>query len=560
MHIDSKRRQLLAALAAGVSPGMAWAAADGFCLKHESISDLDAPLTIDTHTHFFNGSDLQVREFLSQTTVGPGSELYSLVNAMGGMLQSLAWHTAPNAQQERAAMATFAARIKHCDASTRLADAAAEALQTAYANGARELRLVAAEFKHTPSAAKILGPTKDAAGIAAAIDALPPTLAEFDSAGKPAVLQTQPTLVGYLRFIFHQFNYRYANAVDYLSTYSPGSTRKVDLAVASLVDYDYWLTMGRPTATSLADQVELLSELSVLLGGRVHGFVPFCPFRESQTLDENGEGDALRLVRHAIENRGFIGVKLYPPMGFAAWGNAGKQVWANKATLNPVAWKADFGGKLDSAMASLFSYCQEHDVPVMAHTNDSNGPYKEFRALAGSAYWDKALQKFPGLSVNFGHFGDSDVEDHQGADTRPFLDLMSPLASSAGLGAYADSGFFAGVMSNQGKMRDTLLSLFAEKNGIMLERLMYGSDWSMILTQKNVKHYLANFIELMARVEEAAPGKVVRQTTLSDAFFGRNAAEFLGLRQNRGNRKRLERFYAANAVAQPDWMTKVAWS
>ena len=48
----------------------------------------------------------------------------------------------------------------------------------------------------------------------------------------------------------------------------------------------------------------------------------------------------------------------------------------------------------------------------------------------------------------------------------------------------------------------------------------------------------------MRRIEEAEPGIGARRTTLSNAFFGLNAVEFLGLRAGRGNRRRLETFYA----------------
>lgn len=134
---------------------------------------------------------------------------------------------------------------------------------------------------------------------------------------------------------------------------------------------------------------------------------------------------------------------------------------------------------------------------------------------------------------------------------------MTPEPNNAGHNVFADSGFFAGGMIDQGRMRDTLHRLYRTDGGIMSERFMYGSDWHMILTQKNVKHYLANFIELMDRVEGEASRRSARQTTLSNAFFGQNAVEFLGLRANRGNRTRLERFYGKHSVAQPDWLHKV---
>ena len=55
---------------------------------------------------------------------------------------------------------------------------------------------------------------------------------------------------------------------------------------------------------------------------------------------------------------------------------------------------------------------------------------------------------------------------------------------------FADSGYFAGTLMNQGKMGDVLRDLYASNNGLLLERLMYGTDREMILPQKNVERYL----------------------------------------------------------------------
>lgn len=555
MHVDPARRAMVAAILAVIAPLPARALAAPLCPGDPATSSLQAPLTIDTHAHFFNGRDLQIREFLSQTTVRPGSELYPLVNGIAGILQAVAWHRAPTAEQERAAMTRLR---RDCSGAEQLRSAAQEAFQDGYEVGRRELQAAADTLGRTTGGAAVLAAKPDTISIGDAINSLPQDYVAFENTSGAQILASDKTMKGYLRFMLHHFNYRHVNAIDYLNTYSRGSARKVDLVVASMVDYDYWLARGKPTPTSLAEQVELMGEMSVLLGGRVHGFAPFCPFREMMTVDASGMGNSMRLVRHAIETCGFIGVKLYPPMGFAPWGNAGRTEWKGKGSLLPVASDPDFGSRLDASMQRLFSYCLDNDVPVMAHTNHSNGPYPEFEALAGSGYWQMALAKFPGLRVSFGHFGDSDLEDHSGAITEKFLKLMTRAPGSPGEQAFADSGYFAGTMLHYNKMGDVLRRLYAAENRIMLERLMYGSDWSMILTEKNVSSYLADFIKVIRMIEAGEPGIGARRTSLSNAFFGYNAVEYLGLRKGRGNRGRLEKFYEKNKVPDPDWMKKVS--
>jgi hypothetical protein len=411
MHNDPNRRAVMACLAATLAPTPGLAEVVRLCPSDPTISNAEAPLTIDTHAHFFNGSDLQIQEFLSQTTVGPDSELYPLVKGTSGFLQALAWHLAPGAKAEVDAISRYAARMSECGGADQMRRAAGGAYQEGYALGRRELQATANVLNQTRVGADVLAPKPGQAGLGAAIADLPETYDAFEErrADGATVLGSQPTFLGYIQFVLHNFNHRHVNAIDYLTTYSKGSSRKIDLVVASMVDYDWWLARGRATPTPLQEQVDVMSQVSVLLGGRVHGFAPFCPFREAMTLDSSGTGDAMRLVKSAIETRGFIGVKLYPPMGFAPWGNTGKTVWQGKPSLPAAAADPDFGKRLDAAMNSLFTYCLANDVPIMAHTNHSNGPYEEFKDLAGSENWKLALDKFPGLRVSFGHFGDADL-------------------------------------------------------------------------------------------------------------------------------------------------------
>ena len=158
--------------------------------------------------------------------------------------------------------------------------------QEGYALGRRELQVAADAVYQTPEGAAVLGPKAGRVGLGAAIADLPATFDEFEDRRSNAatVLGSQPTFLGYIQFVLHNFNHRHVNAIDYLTTYSKGSTRKIDLVVSSMVDHDWWLARGKGTPTSLSDQMDVMGQISALLGGRVHGFVPFCPFRETTPL------------------------------------------------------------------------------------------------------------------------------------------------------------------------------------------------------------------------------------------------------------------------------------
>ena len=573
--VTMNRRTLVTMLGAALLPvgGCAGlrSCTRSLCPHDPSISDRDGPLTIDVHAHVFNGADLQVAEFLSQVTARSSeSELGAFVDALGDVLQFLAWNVAPGAQEEFAALAGYKRFLDNCDPGGHAALLKATQ-QDDYDRGRRQLQnAVNASQQRFGLPVQPRGRFSPAflRGVHAEIRDMPPLRPDWRQrrVSGPVVApagtdlqieQGRTSARSFIDFALHFFAHRYANVLDYLDTYSVPSSRKIDLLVSSLVDYDWWLARGRPTKVSLADQVAVMEEMAVLTQGRIHGFVPFCPFRELMTA-RSGPGESLALVRDAVENRGFLGVKLYPPMGFAAYGNGPLRVWQDKPTLPEAAQNPGFGERLDRALSTLLEWCVEQQVPVMAHANHSNGPYTEFEDLAGAPYWSKALEKFRGLPVSFGHFGDTDTADHQGERAKAFLALMSGATGTPGERAFADSAFFADALTQTDKLRDTMLDLYrSAPRGLLLERLMYGSDWEMLTTQVDADRYFDRFGSVLRQIDDALPAARPQGLRPSEAFFGWNAVSYLGLSTGAKTRGRLEAFYRKHRVPTPDWMVKV---
>lgn len=123
-------------------------------------------------------------------------------------------------------------------------------------------------------------------------------------------------------------------------------------------------------------------------------------------------------------------MKLYPPMGFAALGNAdlkgadSANFWG-KEGLPDWTNRPDFGILLDRAMNKLFDWCEVNDVPVMAHTAMSNGVATQYQELAGSKYWEASLSRHRKLRVSFGHFGDTEEVKDGISLARRFAALMN---------------------------------------------------------------------------------------------------------------------------------------
>ena len=530
-----------------------------FCPNDPSITDPNGPLSIDIHTHVFNGSDLPIRAFFERILMTDKPWLKPL----GAVLQEIAWSAAPNANQELTALFKISDALKVCTANT-VREAFISDQNAAYTNGVAELQraLQAAHAKgalvQTPSVVSELD---------AEIQSLPSNYDDYVSLRdrvRPA------TALGYdfrgaIDFILRNLQYRYVNVFEYLREYSSNNPRKIDLMVAHLVDYDWPINGGENTLTVLADQVSVMEQISILTGGRVHCFAPFDPFREVafRVGHSTGNFSSLALVQDAVRNHGCIGVKLYPPMGFAAFGNADgarfpASLWS-RDWIPALYHRPDIGTQLDAVLQDLYAWCIAEHVPIMAHTAPTNVPDSTFRQFTDSTTWSAVPA---GLRVDFGHFGETDeVADDI---TRPlaYARLMTTSDNSPGRHFFADSAYFAEILTQEPALKIKLDKLFAlTKSGpgaFLADRLMYGTDWEMVVVEgQSTRDYLKDFEQLFSALDATAPPG--SWPSYSDRFFGRNAAEFLDLRSTdvRSTRQRMEKFYADHGIPTPLWMTKV---
>ena len=138
---------------------------------------------------------------------------------------------------------------------------------------------------------------------------------------------------------------------------------------------------------------------------------------------------------------------------------------------------------------------------------------------------------------------------------------MGGAPGALGAHAYADAAYFLEVTKNNSPLLDRLRRLYVEPpkegNAPLANRFMYGTDWEMILTEGSVGRYLAEFAKLFDELEGGAAMRAQGVSGVSAKFFGLNAADWLGLRKGDATRKRLDSFYAAHGVSDPDWAVKL---
>ena len=254
-----------------------------------------------------------------------------------------------------------------------------------------------------------------------------------------------------------------------------------------------------------------------------------------------------------------MGVKIYPPMGFAPFGNQNldPHTWS-VSWLRGLPHQAHFGYELDVSLKQLYDWCVAEDVPILAHANTSSGPSQAFSNLAGPEYWQAALQTHPNLRVIFGHFGGA--EDPQAANkARTFVQLMGAASGSLGSRASADVAYFSKALDDPSDLISALAPLFSANDdpaGVLPHRLLFGSDWKMLLLEQHANEYLQKFATVLTTMAQPRPAGLGLPNLVEDTL-GRNAITALGLQARQATRTRIETFYKSKGVQRPLWMRAV---
>ena len=338
-------------------------------------------------------------------------------------------------------------------------------------------------------------------------------------------------------------DYRFQIAADLGQMFGDSAPGQQLLTPATL-DIAAWLpadTTGAPPPTPLLDQAELMRLIALVQPPTraVHGLIGFDPFH--QIAPPPGTPAALDIVKTAIRDKGLIGVKLYPPMGFRATGNAALADSEFPAWLT--AGHSGFGGLLDAALDQLYAWCASEAVPIMAHCAATQGAGAGYACRADPAFWGDVLKRHPTLKLNLGHFGG--IWGFDGHAPTPgecgTADWTTPIAllMEQYPGVHADVGDFDNILGRPWDRNTAAvlanLQALVKAHPVVAERLMYGTDWQLLDREPQNQLYYAKMRDAMT-------------TTLGDAFlpgfFRDNAVRFFGLAPGGATHRRLSDFYA----------------
>ena len=309
---------------------------------------------------------------------------------------------------------------------------------------------------------------------------------------------------------------------------------EVELFTPLMMDLEPWFEGSPAPERELADQLTATRDLVLRHPGRIHPFASYDPRRQVR------DGNALELVEAGLAS-GMIGVKIYPPLGYRPWGNA--ELPSTPADPRP----AD-AASWDAALAELYDYCAANDVPIAAHCSNPGAEARPGRGLyADPASWRPVLERYRDrgtpLRVNFNHAGG--LEELLERPEESWAWTLGRLIEDEGHElVFADLGHLDEVLRSEGRARlAEALGAYFERFPKVKQRLMFGTDWHMLVRRPGHEEYL----HAQARfIEEFFP-------EMKADFLGQNALRYLGLEPGRANWSRLDAFYRSHGLDRPPW-------
>lgn len=506
-----------------------------------------SPGAIDIHAHVFNGRDIAVVGFLTTTILRDAHvplDADMATTAFLRLLQSILLSGTPSARQEIADLRAVS-----------VATLAADVTPSAESLAAQDERNVA------DGIASYLATATPDAGLRSTGDmqVLDRLIAETDLIADPAALERVEDIPQRLADRIYAREQRgqkivYARNTSFVQTIRwaglltrsrrdivtemvrlYGQKNGIQVFCPSLVDFARWYPQAEPYS-AIEDQIEVMSLLAKIRTDVVLlNFAPFCPLRAALEREDIPGRDPLWRVKGALLEKGFAGVKLYPPVGFKPLGN-GDISFAGVARA-----PSGGGAALDLELRNLYQWCESNRVPIKAHANNSLDRGKCTGLYASPLNWASALNDYPQLRLDLAHFGGFDANNPADSqcdpvDPRPWEEISAFLIGQHEH-LYVDVGYWIEVMSGfSGRdSRIKAMRRLIEQEPRMARRIMYGSDWSMIGQVPGHEAYLAD-------VQLAAVELGLEDDELAD-FEGGNARRFLGLYPDEPQFARLSGFF-----------------
>ncbi|MFW5708189.1 MAG: amidohydrolase family protein [Bacteroidota bacterium] len=228
-------------------------------------------------------------------------------------------------------------------------------------------------------------------------------------------------------------------------------------------------------------QMADLMEASLQRPGRILPFFAVNPKRP----------DHYELMKDALENKGFTGIKLYPSLGY----------------------------KIDHPdLIKVYAYCEQHDVPMLMHCNHSGFyVHKDYISYCDPEHWYPILKQFPRLKLCFGHFaGEETLSKPQGLQPGSWgHKIVELMQNPEHPNIYADLSYHVEMMAHEKDEQHYLsaLNTLMEKP-LVRDRIVFGTDSWLLRLNISDELYWSYFRENLsekhfAMITQKNPGSFV---------------------------------------------------
>jgi hypothetical protein len=378
-----------------------------------------------------------------------------------------------------------------------------------------------------------------------------------------------------------------AQLVDDLTMLHRRARQEPLLLVPAMVDFGRWLRDDPGPGSTFVDQAKVWHAIANRhVGPAVHGYVAFCPLRQvlyerrrfgPGKIETACDAEPLKVVEAALSTQGFLGVKVYPPMGFRAADNASRKLGDHPMPLKVLADVfgrapsdaemdariAELGRDLDRALGKLYDLCARHGAPIMAHGGNSIDAACNMGELADPNYWRPVFERPNAPPVLLAHFGgfnyrtaDPNVPDKEKSarfgGCRPSPGpanfeqtweawLARYVTDNPGKPVFADVSMFTEALSN-GRAKEALAQFKAldERYPRMKDHLVFGTDWVMLAQARNAGVYSSRVRDFIASAfGDGHVDKIMRTNFLRYAGLTPNGKVFERLAASYGGDPRL---------------------
>jgi predicted TIM-barrel fold metal-dependent hydrolase len=268
----------------------------------------------------------------------------------------------------------------------------------------------------------------------------------------------------------------------------------IQLAVPMVVD------LGRAAFTEnpripFTFQVKLVSDISLKHFGAMMPFVMVDPRRPR----------AADLLIRCLEELGFIGVKMYPALGY----HPDPSSIYNEPQTN-------------DELNKMYAYCQSRCVPMTTHCSPG-GAYSDdilrlrtVRAEVTNPWvWKGVLQQYPNLYLNFAHFGQDLIRTNEPKSwANGIRDLMRSYPNVYSDVAYNEHA----LMPHTRSQYFDALNRLIDKDSVARDRVLFGTDWIMTRHTWREIDYVSHFRK---GLDEDKLQKIAVENSLNFLFPGR---------------------------------------